>query len=254
MFARLTQLVTAFVLALPAQAVEIEYIAHAAFRFTTAQGTRAVIDPYADKVWISYRFPRDLAADAVFISHAHYDHDGGFSHGRSFPFPALVPVYLSPGQVNVRDLRATGLASIHAGMGPGGRPEQNVIWMLEADGVRIAHIGDNRRLTQQDLDSMGRIDVLLLRRTGKEDVTPEAMAELELIRRIARPRVIIPMHYRLPQFETDTSARGLDTVDAWLALQPGVRRLENNVVRVDAQALPQKQEVWLLPPSPLVMQ
>lgn len=241
-------------LALPAQALEIEYIAHAAFRISTAQGTRVVLDPYADKVWISYNFPRGLAADAVFVSHAHYDHDGGFSQGRGFPFPANTPVHLAPGQLRIGDLLATGFASVHAGTGQGGRPETNVIWTLEAEGLRVVHVGDNRRLTADDLRAIGRIDVLLLRRSGMEDTGPAGLAELELIRRHAQPRIIIPMHYRLPQFESDTSAKGLGTVDHWLGMQSNVRRQGSNIVKLARNTLPQLDETWLLQPSPQVTQ
>lgn len=250
----LAGLLSCAALALPAQALEIEYIAHAAFRITTSQGARAVIDPYADKVWISYNFPRGLDADAVFVTHAHYDHDGGFSQGRGFPFPASTPVHLAPGMVRIGDLLATGIASVHAGTGQGGRPEANVMWVLEAEGLRIAHIGDNRRLTMEDLRALGRIDVLLLRRSGTEDTSPAALAELALIRQHAMPRIIIPMHYRLPQFESETSAKGLGTVDAWLALQENVRRQASNTVKLSRATLPRGDETWLLPPSPQVTQ
>src|SRR5439155_13367212 len=58
-------------------AVTIEYIAHACFRVTSPSGKQLLIDPYASRVWIGYDFPPDIHADAILISHPHYDHDGG---------------------------------------------------------------------------------------------------------------------------------------------------------------------------------
>jgi hypothetical protein len=54
--------------------VTLEYIAHACFRVTSPAGTQVLIDPYASRVWLGYDFPPNIHADAVLISHPHYDH------------------------------------------------------------------------------------------------------------------------------------------------------------------------------------
>src|SRR5215510_13826577 len=59
--------------------VTVEYIAHACFRVTSSAGKQLLIDPYGSRVWIGYDFPQGIRADAVLISHPHYDHDGGES-------------------------------------------------------------------------------------------------------------------------------------------------------------------------------
>jgi len=66
--------------------VTIEYIAHACFRVTSPSGKQVLIDPYASRVWLGYDFPPDVHADAVLISHPHYDHDGGESKRRPVPW------------------------------------------------------------------------------------------------------------------------------------------------------------------------
>jgi hypothetical protein len=57
--------------------VTLEYIAHAAF-VIEADGTRLVIDPYNGARWLGYEFPEGVEADAVAITHPHYDHDAGY--------------------------------------------------------------------------------------------------------------------------------------------------------------------------------
>src|SRR5437762_6384666 len=64
----------------------IEYIAHACFRVTSPAGKQVLIDPYASRVWLGYDFPPGVRADAVLISHPHYDHDGGEAMKRPVPW------------------------------------------------------------------------------------------------------------------------------------------------------------------------
>src|SRR5947209_8542304 len=66
--------------------VAIEYIAHACFRIHSPGGARLLIDPFASRVWIGYDFPPRLSADAVLITHPHYDHDAGVFIGRKAPW------------------------------------------------------------------------------------------------------------------------------------------------------------------------
>src|SRR4051794_18814942 len=77
--------------------VAIEYIAHACFRIHSAGGARLLIDPYASRVWLGYDFPPRLAADAVLITHPHYDHDAGVFIGRKPSWTPEVRVLRQPG-------------------------------------------------------------------------------------------------------------------------------------------------------------
>ena len=48
-----------------AQAVTIEYIAHASFRITAPSGEKLLVDPYGSRIWIGYDYPEGIEADAV---------------------------------------------------------------------------------------------------------------------------------------------------------------------------------------------
>src|SRR5213594_1225996 len=130
-------------LRLQAGQVAIEYIAHSCFRIHTAKGARLLIDPFASRVWLGYDFPRKLAADAVLITHPHYDHDADTLIGHQPPpWAPEVRVMRDPGAYKVSDVTITGIRGKHAD--PWGKEfgQTNTIWLLELDGLRIAHLGD----------------------------------------------------------------------------------------------------------------
>jgi L-ascorbate metabolism protein UlaG (beta-lactamase superfamily) len=56
----------------------LEYIAHACFVVESPTGVRVVIDPYNTYRWLGYHFPANIPANAVLVSHPHYDHDASY--------------------------------------------------------------------------------------------------------------------------------------------------------------------------------
>ena len=52
--------------------MKIEYLGHSCFKLTESTGTSVVCDPYDPSV--GYDMP-EVSADAVTVSHHHYDHD-----------------------------------------------------------------------------------------------------------------------------------------------------------------------------------
>src|SRR2546430_16006401 len=71
--------------------------------------------------------------------------------------------------------------------------QTNTIWLLELDGLRIAHLGDNGPLTEANLEELGRVDILMMPIDARHHILKEA--EVEAIRKALRPRILIPMHY-----------------------------------------------------------
>jgi len=239
-------------LRLQAGQVAIEYIAHSCFRIHSAKGARIVIDPFASRVWLGYDFPPTLAADAVLITHPHYDHDADTLIGHQPPpWTPDVRVMRDPGAYKVSDVTITGIRGKHAD--PWGKEfgQTNTIWLLELDGLRIAHLGDNGPLTDTNLQALGRVDILMMPIDAKHHILKEA--EIQAIRKALRPRIVIPMHYRIPDLESSAdSPQDLGEISPWLAGQNNVVQLESNLATFTAGSLLPSEIVVVFPHSPKV--
>jgi L-ascorbate metabolism protein UlaG (beta-lactamase superfamily) len=231
--------------------VAIESIAHACFRIHSAGGSRILIDPYASRVWLGYDFPDELATDAILITHPHFDHDGGEFIGRKVPWTPEVPVLRDPGNYTVGDFHITGIRGKHAD--PWGKEfgQKNTIWRLQVNGLRIAHLGDNGPLTESNVRNLGRVDILMMPIDAREHILKHR--EVQAIRRAARPRVLIPMHYRHPDLErSEDSPQGLGLIDPWLSGQRGVNRLKNNHALFTTRSLRSGERIVVFEHSPKV--
>ncbi len=235
----------------PASPTMVEYIAHACFRIESSTGASVLIDPYASRVWLGYDFPDGVEADAVLITHPHYDHDAGQRRGRPFPWNDTVAVFADPGTYQVGDIEITGIEGKHAdpyGMEFG---QKNTIFVIEVDGLRIAHIGDNGPLSADNVRRMGRIDILMLPVDAEYHILAEA--EIQAILAAVQPRVLVPMHYRIGNLETDPeSPSDLGPIDPWLAAKSGVRRLNGNREAFDVEALGESMQIVVFEHSPRV--
>ena len=80
----------------------LEYIAHASFVVQSSSGVRVAIDPFNSERWLGLAYPARVSADAVLVSHPHYDHDA------SYYFPTGTPVFRRPGRYAVGDIRIEG--------------------------------------------------------------------------------------------------------------------------------------------------
>jgi len=237
----------------PAPTVQIEYIAHAAFRIHSAAGTTVLVDPYASQVWLGYDFPvAMLDAEVVAVTHPHYDHDYGEFINNPVPWTGEQTVLRDAGTFTVTDVQLTGVETKHHD--PYGQEfgQKNVVWVIELDGVRIAHVGDTAPLTDAQATAIGAVDVLLAPIDSTEHIL--TYAELDTMRGQLSPRTTVPMHYRIAELEVDDdSPQDLGPVDPWAATQTDVTRLDTNVFEVSADTLDDLPSVIVFRHSPQVV-
>lgn len=234
-----------------AEAIEVEYVAHAAFRLRAPDGTELLIDPYASRVWLGYDWPEEIEPDAILITHPHYDHDAGRYREMPFPWSGSVPVVDEPGTHHFGDFTVTGVEGKHAdpyGMEFG---QLNTLMLIEAHGLRIAHLGDNGPLTSEMVSGLGRVDVLMLPADGVDHILSKATTA-EIIEQLD-PSIVIPMHYRLPDLEAaDDSPRDLGDIEPWLEGRVGVQRVGSHLTRLSASDLPTERSILVFDHAPYV--
>ncbi len=232
-------------------AITVEYIAHASFLLRAEDGTELLIDPYASRVWLGYDWPEGVQPDAILITHPHYDHDAGRFRGMPFPWDDTMPLVDAPGDFAFGAFSISGVEGKHAdpyGMEFG---QLNTLMLVEAHGVRIAHLGDNGPLTDEMIAGLGRVDVLMIPGDGVDHIlSKEATAE---IIDALDPRIVIPMHYRLPGLEvTDDGPSDLGEIDPWLEGRESVRRVGSHVTTISAATLPADRSYLVFEHAPYV--
>jgi len=235
----------------PGPGVEIEYIAHAAFLLRAEDGSELLIDPYASRVWLGYDWPDGIEPDAVLITHPHYDHDAGRYREMPFPWNEQVTVVDAPGSFTFGDFQVTGVEGKHAdpyGMEFG---QLNTIMVIEVAGLRIAHLGDNGPLTPAMAAGLGPVDVLMMPGDAVYHILSEETTQAIL--ETVQPSIVIPMHYRLGDLETEADAPSdLGDIDPWLEGRPGVQRVGGHITTLRATELPSERAYLVFEHAPYV--
>ncbi|MGY8797830.1 MAG: MBL fold metallo-hydrolase [Longimicrobiales bacterium] len=234
-----------------APGIEIEYIAHASFLLRAPDGTELLIDPYASQVWLGYDWPKSVEPDAILVTHPHYDHDAGRYREMPFPWGSEIPVMDSPGVQSFGEFTVTGVEGKHAdpyGMEFG---QLNTLMVIEAAGLRIAHLGDNGPLTPEMVAGLGRVDALMMPGDGAWHILSQETTQ-EIIETL-QPKLVIPMHYRLGDLEVEAdSPSDLGDVEPWLEGREGIERVGGHVTTLRAGELPAEQTFLVFEHTPYV--
>ena len=165
--------------------MDITYLGHASFRLS-GKSLSVVIDPY-EEVKSGQRFNK-TSADVVLVSHEHFDHNKvELVEGKR-------KVIDGPGEYEIDGVSFIGLPTYHDEK-KGEERGKNTVYIVEMDGVRIAHLGDlGHKLDEKTLSAMGEIDVLMVPVGGVYTIDSEVAAEVV---RSIEPKFVLPMHYGL---------------------------------------------------------
>jgi L-ascorbate metabolism protein UlaG (beta-lactamase superfamily) len=176
-------------LALNPDQVRVTYSGHSTFLIESPQGVRVATD-YNDYVRPA------VVPDIATMNHAHD------SHFTDRPDPRIPHVLRgwgpSPTQparhdVNVRDVRVRNVPTNIRGWNGGTELHGNSIFIYEMANMCIAHLGHlHHTLNQQQLNELGRIDVLFVPVDGSATLDLEGM--FEVLTAIKAP-LMVPMHY-----------------------------------------------------------
>lgn len=183
--------------------MDITYLGHSSFRIKTRSAV-VVTDPFDPKM-VGLKFS-GVEADIVTCSHAHKDHAAvELVSG----FKKLVE---GPGEYEISGVSIIGYPSFHDSK-EGAERGKNTIYVYEADGLRLAHLGDlGHMLNEEMVSEIGDIDVLMVPVGGEFTIGPKAAAEI--VGKI-EPYFVIPMHYQQPGLNPTSFAK-LEPVETFL--------------------------------------
>lgn len=182
--------------------MKIKWMGHACFAIETEAGTRIVTDPFDETV--GYPMPWGKA-DIATVSHGHFDH----SHTAP-----LNPAHIADEakEYAFGDVKITGVASFHDEC-EGAKRGKNVIFVIEADGKRVVHLGDlGHMLNDEQITAIGHADALMIPVGGTYTLTGTQAAELA---QHLAPEAVLPMHYRNKwcQFDITDAAEFLQAMN-----------------------------------------
>jgi L-ascorbate metabolism protein UlaG (beta-lactamase superfamily) len=173
--------------------MKIRWQGHACF-YVIGERVRVVTDPYTASV--AGLAPLREPADVVLMSS---DDDLYHSHGAGVPgSPVIVntlAVARDGGTTEVHGLRIDAIEAMESVVHKKA-PDSNAMYRFTVDGVRVGHIGDvGNPFSPEQLAFFEGVDVLLALTGGPPTIE---LADLDAVLRHVQPRIVIPMHYRIP--------------------------------------------------------
>ena len=160
--------------------MEIQWLGHACFRITHG-GYALLIDPYNADYVTGYPKLSGVKADKLLISHDSYGHnyrEGVVLSGR--------PESECPFTITPMEVWHDTVCGIMRG--------SCLIHLIEADGIRVAHMGDvGAPLTGEQQSKLYDLDAMMIT-AGSCTALPSQ--EVWRLTEELFPRVVIPMHYR----------------------------------------------------------
>lgn len=211
--------------------MDIVRLGHSAFKLKGKNAT-LVADPF-DEEMVGLKFPK-VEAQIVTISHDHKDHNA-VSNVEGNPY-----VISGPGEYEVSDVFIKGIQTFHDEK-EGSERGKNTIYAIEIDKLKVAHLGDlGHQLTDEQLDALGDIDILLIPTGGIYTINPEEASEV--ITKV-EPRIVIPMHYKEEKMKVTFD--DLKPVDEFLK-EIGKEKKLLPKLSVTKDKLPQELEVVVL--------
>ena len=161
------------------------HIGHAEFLMETESGIRIVTDPYD----AGCGYPvRTVEADIALVSHHHHDHDA-VENLQGNPLVIDQAGVCSPAQ----GVRITAVRGYHDDA-HGAKRGETLLFLIEAEGLRIVHLGDlGDRLNAEQESILKNPDVLMIPVGGFYTIDGKQARETA---DLLHARIILPMHYK----------------------------------------------------------
>jgi L-ascorbate metabolism protein UlaG (beta-lactamase superfamily) len=174
--------------------MKITWQGHACFYIESSAGLRIVTDPYTPSIAGLAQLTKP--ADIVVMSS---DNDTYHSDGTGVPGnPVIVNALAVAREGGSREVKGVTIRAIEAmeSLIHKTNPDNNALYCFDVDGVRVGHMGDvGNPLSPAQMNFFRSVDVLLALTGGPPTIE---LDDLDAVIREVQPKIVIPMHYRIP--------------------------------------------------------
>ncbi|MCA9953806.1 MAG: MBL fold metallo-hydrolase [Anaerolineales bacterium] len=208
--------------------MEITWYGLSCFRLTERKHATVVTDPYNGNLGLP---GLKLKADVVTVSHHAPGHN--YADGVS----GMQHTLDGPGEYEIGNVFITGIVTKGAA-----KTYDNVIYLFDYDGLKIAHLGDLDKVpTQTEIEALEEVNVLLLPVGGGNSLNAAQASELVSL---LEPNIVVPMHYQLPGLNLE-----LEGVDRFLKEMGVTDPTEEDSLKISLGSLPEETETVILTPK-----
>lgn len=182
-------------------------------------------DPFDKEIGLT---PPRGQANIVTVSHQHHDHN---NIGSLSEEPLIID---GPGEYEIKGVNIKGILSYHDDE-EGKKLGTNTIYIIEAEGIKICHLGDlgQKKLTDEQLEKIDEIDILMTPVGGTWTIDGERA--VDIINQI-EPRLVIPMHYKIPGLNIK-----LENVEAFLKEMGASKKVAQDKLTIKKKDLPPEE-------------
>lgn len=175
-----------------------------------------VTDPFENES--SIRFPRTVEPDLLVLSH---EDRKRFNLAGVSGKPFIVS---RPGEYEAKGVFVHGIQD-------GSVSDQQLVHRITTEGMAIAFLGSmKRKPTNEELEKLENIDILVLPVGGGDVMDAEAAADIV---QTIEPRIVVPVHYQIAGLKAK-----LDGVDAFCKHMGACQREESNRLKIQKKDLP----------------
>ena len=204
--------------------MEITWYGLSCFRLVERKYATIVTDPYSKAIGLP---ELKLRADVVTVSHDARGH----SHHASVS--GTQQILNGPGEYEIGGVFITGIATYSK------EGSRNVIYVVDLDGLTVAHLGDVSQVPdQKQIEALGQVNILLTPVGGGNGLNAAQAAELVSL---LEPNIVVPMHYAQPGLRLE-----LDDVDRFLKEMGVTEAKEETTLKITSGSLPEETETVLL--------
>jgi L-ascorbate metabolism protein UlaG (beta-lactamase superfamily) len=214
--------------------MKIKWYGHSAFRITTENNIRIIIDPYESGAFggtLAYGRIID-EADIVLTSHDHGDHNyikdikGKFAHINK------------TGQYEEKGIKIKAIQTFHD-KSKGQERGTNLAFVVSAEDMVVVHLGDlGHTLDNSALQNLGKVDVLLMPVGGF--YTIDAKEATKVMNDIG-PAITIPMHYK-----TESINMPIGSLEGFTKDKNNVKEAKASEIIINKAKLPIISEIILM--------